>query len=406
MPANDLDIGLPTAAPHEVGLDAGRLQRLSDAFAQRVASGRLAGAVLAVMRHGHVAWFDALGRREVESDAPMTPDTIFRLYSMTKPIASVAAMMLAEQGKLLLSDPVAAWLPSFANQKVAVVDGSGGTDAVTLVPVRQPATVRDLLRHTAGLQLEVLFESTPVKAMYRKAGLTTEKLPLADWCDLLGAQPLAFQPGTVFDYSHATMVLGRVIEVVSGQPLDAFIAENVTGPLGMVDTAFHVPESQWHRLAEAAVDPGAQTRPKLRDARTKPVLLSASAGMVGTARDYLRFAAMLLGGGSLDGTRLLSPATVAHMMSDHLGDARRDTTSARFLLGGYGFGLGLAVRTATGQSAMPGTVGDAYWGGMAGTQFWVDPQRRLAAVLMVQQPSEFASVWHLMRQMVYAALTD
>ncbi len=400
---DDFDLGLPTASPHEVGLDAARLQRLSDAFAQRVASGRLAGAVLAVMRHGRVAWLDALGQRDADTRAPMTPDAIFRLYSMTKPIASVAAMMLAERGQLLLSDPVSAWLPSFANQKVAVADGAG---AVTLVPARQPATLRDLLRHTAGLQLEVLFESTPVKAMYRKAGLTTDKLPLADWVDLLGAQPLAFQPGTVFDYSHATMVLGRVIEVVSGQPLDAFIAENVTGPLGMHDTAFHVPEPQWHRIAEAAVDPGAQTRPRLRDARAKPLLLSASAGMVGTARDYLRFASMLLNGGRLDGTRLLSRATVDHMMSDHLGDARRDTTSARFLLDGYGFGLGLAVRTATGQSAMPGTVGDAYWGGMAGTQFWIDPQRELAAVLMVQQPSEFTAVWHLMRQMVYAAIAE
>ena len=403
---DDFDIGLPTAAPHEVGLDAARLQRMSDAFEQRIASGRLAGAVLAVMRHGRVAWLDALGQRDADSGAPMTPDAIFRLYSMTKPIASVAALMLAEQGRLLLSDPVSAWLPSFANQKVAVADAGGGADAVTLVPVRQPATIRDLLRHTAGLQLELLYESTPVKSMYRKAGLTTDKLPLADWVDLLGAQPLAFQPGTVFDYSHATMVLGRVIEVVSGQALDAFIAEHVTGPLGMHDTAFHVPEADWHRIAEAAVDPGSRTRPRLRDARTKPLLLSASAGMVGTARDYLRFAAMLLEGGGHDGTRLLSPATVAHMMSDHLGDARRDTTSARVLLGGYGFGLGLAVRTATGQSAMPGTVGDAYWGGMAGTQFWVDPQRRLAAVLMVQQPAEFVAVWHLMRQMVYAALTD
>jgi CubicO group peptidase (beta-lactamase class C family) len=406
MLSTSLDLGLPIGAPHELGLDAGRLQRLSDAFAQRIDSGRLAGAVLAVVRHGHIAWFDALGQRDTESGAAMTADSIFRLYSMTKPIASVAAMMLAEQGRVLLSDPVSAWLPSFADQKLALVEGSGAAQTVTLVPVHTPATVRDLLRHTAGLQVETLFESTPVKALYRSAGLGSDQLTLAAWTDLLGAQPLAYTPGTVFDYSHATMVLGRVIEVVSGQTLDRFIAEHVTGPLGMDDTAFYVPEANWPRIAQAARTPGARPAPQLREVKRAPVLLSAAAGMVGTARDYLRFAAMLLNGGELDGVRLLSRATVAHMLSDHLGTVRRDTTSARVLLDGYGFGLGFAVRTATGHSAIPGTVGDAYWGGMAGTQFWVDPERDLAALLLVQQPAEFVACWHLMRQMVYAAVID
>lgn len=406
MPITSFDIGLPSCAPHDVGLDAGRLERLSAALTQRVDTGRMAGAVIAVMRHGQVAWLDAVGQRDTASGAAMSADSIFRIYSMSKPIASVAAMMLAEQGKLLLSEPVSTYLPSFANQKVALVEGSGAAQSVTLTPVRAPATVRDLLRHTAGLQLETLFESNPVKTMYRSAGLSSDQLPLAAWVDLLGAQPLAYQPGTVFDYSHATIVLGRLIEVVSGQPLDAFIAAHVTGPLGMHDTGFYVPEQHWPRLAEAAADPASRQRPSLRKVKTKPVLLSAGGGMVGTTRDYLRFAAMLLNGGELNGVRLLAPATVAYMMSDHLGEIRRDTTSARVLLDGYGFGLGLAVRTAAGQSAMPGSVGDAYWGGIAGTQFWVDPQRQLAVVLMLQQPAEFSSVWHLTRQMVYAALTD
>lgn len=399
MELGTFDFGLPIAAPHEVGFDAGRLQLMSDAFAARVSAGRLAGAIIAVMRQRRVCWADVVGYRDTEQGVRMTADSLFRLYSMTKPIASVATMTLVEQGRLLLSDPVSNWLPSFADQRVAVAQD-------TLVPVQTAATVRDLLRHTAGLQNEVLFESTPVKEMYRRAGLTSGKLSLAEWTDVLGAQPLAYHPGTVFDYSHATTVLGRVIEVVSGEPLDRFIARNVTEPLGMRDTAFQIPEADWQRLAEPAVDAGTQQRPPLLNLKKRPVLLSAGAGMAGTVRDYLRFCAMLLSRGELDGVRILSPATISYMLSDHLGGIRRDTTSARVLMDGYGFGLGFAVRPSMGAAVFPGSVGDAYWGGMAGTQFWVDPQRELAVVMMIQQPAELISSWYLLRQMVYAAVTD
>jgi len=406
MELENLDCGLPTAAAHEAGLDAGRLQRISDTFAALVDGGTLAGAVLAVMRGDRLCWADVIGYRDAQLSLPMTFDSIFRLYSMTKPIASVAAMTLVEQGRLLLSDPVAKWLPSFANQQVAVVEGSGAAQSITLVPAQSPATVRDLLRHTAGLQYEVLFESTPVKEMYRRAGLLSPTLTLAEWTDLLGAQPLAFHPGTVFDYSHATAVLGRLIEVVSGEPLDRFIAHHVTEPLGMRDTRFYVPESQWSRLAEPTLDPVSRQRPPLLEVRQQPVRLTAGAGMVGTTRDYLRFVAMLLNGGALDGVRILSPATLSYMLSDHLVGISRDTTSARLLLDRYGFGLGFAVRTSMGDAPYPGSVGDAYWGGLAGTQFWVDPARELAAVLMIQQPEALFTAWHLMRQMVYAAVTE
>ncbi len=406
MLLEDFDTGLPTAAPHEVGLDAPRLQQLSDAFSARVSAGRLAGAVVAVMRRGRVCWADAIGYRDCHRGAPMTIDSIFRLYSMTKPIASVAAMMLAERGSLLLSEPVSTWLPSFANQKVAVVENSGSLETVSLVPARAPSTVRDLLRHTAGLQNEAVFESTPVKEMYRRAGLTSNTLSLAEWTDVLGAQPLAHHPGTVFDYSHATTVLGRLIELASGEGLDRFIADNVTGPLGMRDAGFWIPEAHWPRLAEPAVDPASREQPKLRDVKSRPLLMSAGAGMVATARDYLRFGAMLLNGGELEGARLLSRATVSYMLSDHLGGISTDTTSGRVLLAGYGFGLGFAVRTSTAGGMFPGTMDDAYWGGMAGTQFWIDPRRELAALLLIQQPSEFSGSWQLTRQMVYAALTD
>jgi CubicO group peptidase (beta-lactamase class C family) len=405
MEPETFDAGLPITAPHEVGLDAGRLQLMSEAFAARVSAGRLAGAVIAVMRKGRLCWADVIGYRDTEQSIEMTADSLFRLYSMTKPIASVAAMTLVEKGRLLLSDPVANWLPSFANQKVAVAQDAGSQN-VTLVPAQTPATIRDLLRHTAGLQNEVLFESTPVKEMYRSAGLSSGTLSLAEWTDILGAQPLAYQPGTVFDYSHATAVLGRVIEVVSGEPLDSYIAREVTVPLGMRDTVFQIPEANWPRLAEPAVDATTQERPRLLNLKKRPILLTAGAGMAGTTRDYLRFCTMLLNGGELDGVRILSPATVSYMLSDHLVGIRRDTTSAQVLLGGYGFGLGFAVRTALGEAAFPGSVGDAHWGGMAGTQFWVDPQRELAVVMMIQQPAELISTWHLLRQMVYAAVTE
>ncbi|HEY6922834.1 MAG TPA: serine hydrolase domain-containing protein, partial [Steroidobacteraceae bacterium] len=289
MELENLDSGLPIAAPHEAGFDAGRLQRISDAFSALVDGGTLAGAVLAVMRGDRLCWADAVGYRDAQLGIPMTADSIFRLYSMTKPIASVAAMMLVEQGRMLLADPVGKWLPSFANQQVAIIEGSGSAQSVTLVPARSPATVRDLLRHTAGLQYEVLFEPTPVKEMYRSAGLTSPKLPLAQWTDLLGAQPLAFHPGRVFDYSHATAVLGRLIEVVSGESLDQFIAHHITKPLGMRDTLFHVPESEWPRLAEPTLDPTTKQRPPVLEVKKRPIRLTAGAGMVGTTRDYLRF---------------------------------------------------------------------------------------------------------------------
>jgi CubicO group peptidase (beta-lactamase class C family) len=405
MNLEDFDSGLPTATPREVGLDAGRLQQLSEAFAARVSAGSLAGAVIAIMRRGRVCWVDAIGYRDAQQGIPMTADSLFRLYSMTKPIASIAAMTLAEQGSLLLAEPVSTWLPSFANQQVAVVEGSGAAQSVSLVPAQTPATVRDLLRHTAGLQNEVLFETNPVKDAYRRAGLASGKLSLAEWTDVLGAQPLAYHPGTVFDYSHATAVLGRVLEVVSGEPLDRFIARTVTGPLGMRDTAFQIPQQDWLRLAEPTLDRASGQRPALLDLKSRRTMLSAGAGLAGTARDYLRFTAMLLNGGELDGVRILSPATLSFVLSDHLGGIRTDTTSARVLLGGYGFGLGFAVRPSKGSAAYPGSVGDAYWGGMAGTQFWVDPSEQLAAVLLIQQPAELFSTWPLVRQMVYAAVT-
>jgi len=385
-----------------LGLSADRLARITAGFEAGVAAGRIGGAVAAVMRRGETAYFEAVGYRDKAVGDAMTKDAIFRIYSMTKPIVSVAAMILVERGRMLLMDPVAKYLPSFSGQQVAVQEQG----ELKLERARRPATIQDLLRHTSGLVYDQLFETTPVKRLYREAEISTRRESLAEKIDRLGALPLAHQPGEVFEYGLSTDVLGRVIEVVSGQSLDEFIAAEITEPLGMVDTGFFVPATQQHRLAEAVAD-GAGKIPPLRKVTERPLMLSGGGGMVGTTADYLRFCTMLLNGGVLDGTRILGAKTIAHMTADHLGDKRRDNGTGRYLLGdGHGFGLGFSVRLAAGESDMPGSIGDYSWGGYAGTQFWVDPQEQLIAVMMIQQPNEFTEFWRLYRNLVYQAVVD
>jgi CubicO group peptidase (beta-lactamase class C family) len=389
--------------PETVGLSRDRLDRITAGFEALVAAGRIGGAVAAVVRRGETAYFEAMGYRDKATGDPMTQDAIFRIYSMTKPLTSVAAMILVERGQLLLGDPVAKYLPSFANQQVAVPPLPGQSD-IALERVRRPATVHDLLRHTSGLVYDALFETTPVKRLYREAGISTTRETLADKVDRLGRLPLAHQPGEVFEYGYSTDVLGRVIEVVSGRPLDEFIAAEITRPLGMVDTAFFVQPAHVHRLAEPVAD-GAGKIPPLRKVTEPPLMLSGGGGMVGTTADYLRFCSMLLNGGALDGVRILGAKTVMYMTADHLGQRRRDNSTGRYLLGpGHGFGLGFSVRLADGESDMPGSMGDYSWGGFAGTQFWIDPREQLIAVMMIQQPNEFTDTWRLYRNLVYQAL--
>ena len=384
------------------GLSAERLDRITAAFEAGVAAGRIGGAVLAILRRGETAYFEAVGYRDKAAGDAMARDAIFRIYSMTKPLTSVAAMILVERGQMLLGDPVAKYLPSFAGQQVAVQEPGAGE--LKLERVRRPATIQDLLRHTSGLIYDQLFETTPVKRLYREAEVSTTRESLADKVDRLGRLPLAHQPGEVFEYGYSTDVLGRVIEIVSGQSLDAFIAAEITGPLKMVDTAFFVPPAKIHRLAEPVADASGKI-PPLRKVAEPPLMLSGGGGMVGTAADYLRFCAMLLNGGALEKTRILGAKTVAYMTADHLGDRRRDNSTGRYLLGpGHGFGLGFSVRLVAGESDMPGSVGDYSWGGLAGTQFWIDPQEQLIAVMMIQQPNEFTDYWRLFRNLVYQAV--
>jgi CubicO group peptidase (beta-lactamase class C family) len=386
-------LALPHALPADVGLCPERTQRLMDVLRREVASGRLPGAVAMIARHGQIGLFEAVGQQDPGTGTPMKTDSIFRIYSMTKPVVSVAVMMLVERGQLLLSDPVSRWLPEYANQQVATAQG--------LEPVRQAATVQDLLRHTAGLTYEFLGDSA-VQRQYGEVKIASRERTNAEFSQTLAALPLQFQPGTVWAYSRATDVLGRLVEVVSGQGLGAFLQAEIFGPLGMVDTGFAVPPEQHHRIAEPfAHDPDGGVPMKVLEPRQVPAMEGGGGGLMSTAMDYTRFLQCLRNRGELDGVRLLGPHTVDYMTADHLGGIPANGT---LLPPGHGFGLGFAVRTHLGLSPVPGSVGLYYWGGIAGTTFFVDPALDMYAMLMVQAPNQRDYYRPLFRDLVYAAL--
>jgi CubicO group peptidase (beta-lactamase class C family) len=390
---------LPTAKPEEVGLSQTTLDRLSAALNERIANGHVPGAVALVARHGKVAYHQSFGRLDPAREKPMGTDAIFRIYSMTKAIVSVAAMMLWEEGRLLLVDPVSKYLPAFATTQVGVISG----DTYTLTAARNPITIQDLLRHTSGLTYE--FRGTgPIHKAYIEARIARAKQTNADQVEELGRLPLLHQPGTVWEYSRSTDVLGRLVEVISGQSLGTFLSERILVPLGMADSGFSVPEADHSRIAEPfATDPEGKLDVALLDVRRPAMFESGGGGMVATVMDYARFLAMLFGNGKLGATRLLGRKTIELMTSDHLGTI---SGAPDLLAPGHGFGLGFAVRTQPGMAPFPGSVGNYYWGGAAGTTFWVDPTERLYAVLMVQAPMQREHYRVLFRDMVYAALID
>ncbi len=390
---------LPVAPPGEVGLCPDRLQRLLDVLKGDVDSGRLPGAVVLVARRGKLALFESLGQRDPATGSPMNRDAIFRIYSMTKPVVSVAVMMLMEQGKLLLSDPVARHLPEFARQKVAVEQGG----QLVLEDVKRPATVQDLLRHTAGLTYEFL-GAAAVQRQYAELQIGSRERSNAEFSRTLAALPLMHQPGSAWDYSRATDVLGRLVEVVSGQSLGDWLRENIFLPLGMLDTGFAVAEAEHHRIAEPfAHDPDGGVPLRVLDPRRATAMESGGGGLLSTAMDYARFLQFMRNRGELQGTRLLGPHTVDYMTADHLGPI---PVTGDVLPPGYGFGLGFAVRRAAGVSSMPGSAGLYYWGGIAGTTFFVDPAQDLYALLMIQAPNQRDVYRPLFRSLVYAALLD
>ncbi len=404
LPLPALAGGLPTARPEEVGLSSARLAVLERTLRTEIEQGRIPGAVVLVARKGRVGYLASLGLRDPNTKAPMTPDAIFALASMTKPMASVAAMMLYEEGRLLLNDPVSKYLPAMGKMQVGVerTDATGKT-TVHLVPVEREMTIQDLLRHTSGLTYNGR-GSTAVHKLYPDTPAVRTAGP-DEFIALLAKAPLRFQPGTKWEYSHATDVLGRVVEVVSGASLGTFLQERVWSPLKMTDTAFWVPADKRARLAlPFDKDPATGKAPDIRDVTAPPKFECGGGCAVGTAADYARFAQMLLNGGSLDGVRILGRKTVEYMTSDHLGPSV--SRSGDYSPGdGYGFGLGLAVRTAPGTSSTIGSQGDYHWSGAYGTSFWVDPKEQLVVVTMMVNPSPTRTHYRLlMRSLVLQAL--
>jgi CubicO group peptidase (beta-lactamase class C family) len=407
------------AEPAEVGLDPDRLRRIDRHFARYVDDGRLPGWLITVSRHGRLAYVTACGSRDVEAGLPVGTDTVWRIYSMTKPITSVAAMMLYEEGGFGLTDPVSSFIPSFADVRVY----AGGSDLRQVtVPATEPVRIWHLLTHTAGLTYG-FHRVHPVDAMYRAAGFEWSAPPgmdLAQACDTWAGMPLLFQPGTEWNYSVATDVLGRVIEVVSGQPLDEFFAARILRPLGMTGTGFYATETQLPRLA-ALYTPGtggtAARLDALGDAaRRQPALLGGGGGLVSTAADYHRFTQMLLHrpdspAGELDGTRLLSPATVGYMTRNHLPGCLDLETFGRPLYAespfrGVGFGLGLAVVVDPVPGKVLCSAGELSWGGAASTTFWIDPVKELTVSFFTQLlPSSAYPIRPQLRQLVYQALS-
>jgi CubicO group peptidase (beta-lactamase class C family) len=389
---------LPEAKPESLGLSPVRLQRMSDAFKREIDNGTIPGATIMVARKGRIGWFDAVGRQSPAAATPMAHNTIFRIFSMTKPIASVGIMMLVEQGHFLLSDPVAKFIPEFANQKVGV-ENNGKLD---LVPLKRPMTVQDLLRHTSGITYDHTGNGL-VQQLYQQSRLRSRKITNAEHASMLASLPLKCQPGDEWNYSRSTDILGRIIEVVSGKSLSAFLTERILAPLQMAETAFHTGEANAGRLAEPfSTDPWNGDKIQLFNMLEKPVMESGGGGLVSTAMDYARFCQMLLNGGVLDGERIIGRKTLQLMASDHLGpDVKVDSP---LMPPGHGFGLGFAVRTQGGIAPFMGSVGQFFWSGMGGTFFWIDPVEDLFAVFMSQGPGQRMYTRTLARNLVYAAL--
>ena len=395
---------LPIADALQAGFSPERLEHLSEALDQMLQEHGAPGAVALIVRDGHVVYERAFGHRTPAREQVMTTDMIFRIYSMTKPITSVAVMMLWEEGAFNLFDPVAMYLPEFKDVQVAIQDESRSS-IIDIVAPRRPITIQDLLRHTSGMTYGIFGQMTPVKQKYLDAGLAIDTFDgdLRQWVEKVAQLPLEAHPGDRWEYSPATTVLGRLVEVVSGQEFGDFLNERVFDPLDMRDTDFFVPAAKHDRMAEGI---GRNLRghfQELHNVASPPKLQAGDSGLVSTARDYARFAQMMLNGGELNSMRLLSPKTVDFMSSDHLGP---DIDKGPLYLpgAGYGFGLGFSVRLSQGVSVVAGSPGDYGWGGLAGTLGWMDPQEQLAIILMVQDIPNLYLYRSKFRTLIYAAI--
>jgi CubicO group peptidase (beta-lactamase class C family) len=401
--------GLPAARPEEVGLSSARLARVTETLKADVERGRIPGAVVVIARRGRIACAEAIGFRDKAAAAPMTVDAIFRIASMTKPMVSVAAMMLYEDGRLFVNDPVSKYVPALGAMQVGVehLDPMTGARTLTLVPAARPMTVQDLLRHTSGLTYGNRGSTAVHQAYPPSSSTAARELTMDQFLGRLGKAPLLFQPGTRWEYGFSTDVLARVVEVASGRPLGQFLAERLFTPLKMTDTGFVVPAASNARIAQPfATDPDTGKAVSVPDVTVAPRFECGGGCAVSTADDYVRFAQMLLNRGSLDGARVLGRKTVEYMTADHLGPAV--TGAGDYLPGpGYGFGLGFAVRRETGLANATGTAGEYNWGGAYGTAFWVDPKEQLVVVSMTQAPGAIRVHYRqLLKTLVLQAIDD
>jgi CubicO group peptidase (beta-lactamase class C family) len=425
---------LPETRPNRVGFDPERLDRISQFMNARVADGTMVGGMGMIARKGKVVFTDTWGMRDREAGEPMTEDTIFRIYSMSKPITSVAVMMLYEEGHFFLNDPIARYLPELAELELAVSTADGETKTVSdgtrsrtigtgdeskvgmmRAPRRQP-TIRDLLRHTSGMTYGV-FGNTEVDRKYRELGVLSSQANLQDFVSTLGQAPLQYEPGSRWHYSVSVDVQGRLVEVISGMRFGEFLEQRLFKPLGMNDTSFTVPEEKLDRFAqlyrpqavEGSDSDGRGKTTELvvareranRNYRPGATFESGGGGLVATTADYMRFSQMLLNGGELDGVRILSPKTVELMTTDQLGDVTKP-----FGRKGVGFGLGFAVMLDKGQIGELGSDGEYNWGGLAGTRFWIDPEEELIGIFMVQSVPHRTRLGREFKVLTYQALVE
>jgi len=396
---------IPRAAPQDVGLSPVRLALIGESLAREIASGMMPGVVVGITRRGKLAYLEAFGTCDPAAGSPMRTDAVFSIASMTKPMVSAAIMQLAEEGRLLLGDPVGKFLPELADLRVAKDPHAEKLETVAAV---RPPTIQDLLRHTAGFTYASRGTSAVHKATPGDSISAAIKMGRGDFLAALGRAPLLCQPGSMWEYGFSTDVLGHVIEAVTGERLGEVLRRRIWQPLGMAETAFLVPPDKAHRYARAfAVDPLSGGKVPVRDATLPTKWESGGGGAVSTAADYLKFTEMMRQGGTLGGVRILGRKTVELMRSDHLAQGQGDRIAQTMdpACAGYGFGLGFAVRLHDGVAPMPGSAGEFFWSGVYGTYFWIDPREEMTVVLMAATPGMLRLRYRpLIRALVYQAL--
>ena len=395
-----------SAAPAPRSFSREGLDRVGDYIKNEIASGNIPGAIVLIQQHGTPVYLEKFGVRDVATKLPMTDDTIFRLYSMSKPITSVMVMMLVEEGKLSIDDPVSKYIPAFADMKVGVEKkAEDGKVALALEPLNRPVTIKDLMRHTSGLPYGY-YGGGMVRALYADANLFNSNLTNAEFATKIATLPLVEQPGTMWDYGYSTDILGRVVEVVSGKMLLQFEKERLLDPLGMTETAFYVADpTKFPRIAEPMPeDRNISPTTQVRDPRLPLKWESGGGGLVGTIGDYARFAQMLLNGGTSEGRRYLKPETIALMASDHVGPETKIARDQNYYPGASsGFGLGFAVRTSVPEgTSWP--LGEYRWDGVGGTFFFIDPEDDLFGIFMVQTPSQRGRIQLALKTLIYQAM--